>query len=100
MESTTSDIVVYSKPSTDNVNTSVVSKQIIKRSVADESDDVVVPVVVVVAAADAERAADPAAVAPANNCTYIDHVVDKKITDIDNNNEQLIVPGNQAGLYS
>lgn len=108
MESTTSEIV-FNKPSSDTVATSEVLSQIKKQSISVES----VHSASLVAIADTAPDAIPDVIpevtsevtpdtapdgAPSSNRTYINHVIDEKMIDIDNNNEKPIDHGDQEGL--
>lgn len=106
VESTTNELV-YSRPTSDIVETSEVLKQIKKRSISIESIHSAGLVVAaaapeVIPAASSDVASDATAVAtsdatPSANGTYMNHVIVEKMIDIDNNNEKVIDHGDQAG---
>lgn len=96
VESTTNDIV-YNVPSSDMVEPPAVLKQIKKRSISIEPVHSAVPEVIPAASPDAASDAIHDAT-PSANGTYMNHVMDEKIVDIDNNNEKLIDHGHQEGL--
>lgn len=93
VESTSSD-AMYNKLHKDIEETSEATVKITKQSESEELGHLFSSRAVV---ADSDSVAEPV-VAPATNCTYTDHVVDKKMIDIDNNNEKHIDHGKQAGL--
>lgn len=105
VESTTSE-VVHSKASSDIVGTSEVLSQIKKQSVCEyesihSAGHVAIPDAAPDVAPDASPDGNPDAApnaTPSTNRTYINHVINEKLIDIDNNNEKPIEDrGDQEG---
>lgn len=106
VESTTNELV-YNQPSSEIVETSEALIQVKTRSASIEesihsASIVAGPVEGIPAASPVDDASDvvmPDAT-PSVNGTYMNHVIDEKATDIDNNNEKIIDHGNdQEGLF-